>query len=188
MLLRPSLVLCVLVLLADGVGPVHALFCLEYARCFYRRSDDDGPTWSQPVEITDAFERFRGDYDWKVLATGPAHGIQLRSGRLVVPVWLSTGTGGHAYRPSVTATIVSDDAGVTWKRGSIPVPNTPEWINPNETVVVELADGRGRARSVPRARGPRPQARLPARCCPRAAVDGRSSSPEHPRVFAGGTG
>jgi sialidase-1 len=76
-----------------------------------------------------------------VLATGPAHGIQLKTGRLVVPVWLSTGTGGHAHRPSVTSTIYSDDGGKTWQRGEIAVPNTDEWINPNETVVVELADG-----------------------------------------------
>jgi sialidase-1 len=85
---------------------------------------------------------FRSDYDWKVLATGPAHGIELRSGRLVVPVWLSTGTGGHAHRPSVTSVITSDDGGKTWRRGEIAVPNTEEWIFPNETVVVELADGR----------------------------------------------
>ena len=45
-------------------------------RCFYQRSDDDGETFTKPVEITAAFEPFRPEYDWKVLATGPAHGIQ----------------------------------------------------------------------------------------------------------------
>jgi sialidase-1 len=126
---------------ADRDGAVHMLYCLEYARCFYIRSDDDGQTFSSPVEITAAFEKFKSDYPWRVLATGPAHGIQLKTGRLVVPVWLSTGTGGHAHRPSVTATIYSDDHGKTWQRGDIAVPNTDEWMIPNETVIVELADG-----------------------------------------------
>jgi sialidase-1 len=130
------------VAITDRDGTVHLLFCLEYARCFYICSKDDGLTWSSPVEITSTFDSYRPEYDWKVLATGPAHGIQLRSGRLVVPVWLSTGTGGHAHRPSVTSTIFSDDGGRTWQRGEIAVPNTEEWIFPNETVVVELADGR----------------------------------------------
>jgi len=130
------------VLIADRDGSVHMLFCLEYMRVFYQRSRDDGLTWSEPVEITSAFAAFTRHYDWKVLATGPNHGIQLRTGRLVVPVWLSTGTGGNAHRPSVTATITSDDGGETWQAGEIAVPNTSEWINPNETVAVELSDGR----------------------------------------------
>jgi hypothetical protein len=126
-------------------GAVHFLYCLEYMRCFYLRSDDDGVTWTKPVEITAAFEPFRQEYDWKVLATGPAHGIQLthgkHQGRLVVPVWLSLATGGHAHRPSVTATIYSDDHGKTWQRGEIAVPDTSEFVYPNETVVVQRADG-----------------------------------------------
>lgn len=127
---------------ADRDGSVHMLFCLEYMRCFYIRSDDDGVTWTAPTEITQAFEAYRPQYDWKVIATGPAHGIQLKSGRLVVPVWISTGTGGNAHRPSVTSTIYSDDHGKTWKAGQIAAPDTPEWVIPNETVIVELADGR----------------------------------------------
>ena len=129
------------VLIADKDGAVHMLFCLEYERVFYQRSDDDGVSWSKPSEITAAFEAFKKDYDWKVLATGPNHSIQLKTGRLVVPVWLSTGTGGNAHRPSVTATIFSDDQGKTWKAGEIAVPCTDEWINPNETVAIELNDG-----------------------------------------------
>ena len=130
------------VLIADRDGTVHMLFCLEYERVFYQRSDDDGLTFNQPTEITTAFEAFKKDYDWKVLATGPNHSIQLKTGRIVVPVWLSTGTGGNAHRPSVTATIYSDDQGKTWKAGDIAVPCTDEWINPNETVAIELNDGR----------------------------------------------
>jgi sialidase-1 len=30
------------VLIADRDGTVHMVFCLEYMRCFYQRSDDDG--------------------------------------------------------------------------------------------------------------------------------------------------
>ncbi len=130
------------VLIADKDGTVHMLFCLEYMRVFYQRSEDDGVSWSQPTEITSAFDAFKKDYDWKVLATGPNHSIQLKTGRLVVPVWLSTGTGGNAHRPSVTATIYSDDQGKTWQAGDIAVPCTDEWIYPNETVAIELNDGR----------------------------------------------
>lgn len=130
------------VAIPDANGAVYFLFCLEYARCFYLRSDDDGASWSKPVEITASFDRFRPEYDWKVLATGPGHGIQLRTGRLVVPVWLSLGTGGHAHRPSVTSVIYSDDLGRTWSRGDIAGPNEGEWNIPNETCAVQLADGR----------------------------------------------
>jgi len=123
-------------------GDVHFLFCVEYMRCFYCRSQDDGVTFSKPVEITACLEAFQKDYAWKAMATGPAHGIQLTSGRLVVPVWLSTGTGGNAHRPSIMSVIYSDDHGKTWKAGEIVARDGEGIINPNETVVVQLADGR----------------------------------------------
>ncbi len=130
----------VLIPLSDG--RVVFVFCLEYCRCFVAESDDDGVSWSAPREITDTFATFQDQYPWKVLATGPDHGIQLSSGRLLVPVWLSTATGGNAHRPSVVATIYSDDRGQSWQAGEIAVPCTEEWVNPNETTAVELADGR----------------------------------------------
>src|SRR5438034_9328662 len=43
------------VAIADRDGTVHFLFCLEYMRCFYQRSDDDGITWSKTREITGSF-------------------------------------------------------------------------------------------------------------------------------------
>ena len=122
-------------------GVVHFLFCVEYARAYYMRSDDDAMTFSEPVDITGTFEKFRSEYDWKVLATGPGHGIQLENGRLVVPVWLSDGTGGHAHRPSIVSVIYSDDDGKTWERGDVVVRH-PELKNPSETLALQLTDGR----------------------------------------------
>lgn len=119
----------------------HLLYCVEYDRCFYRRSTDDGESFGKPVEITTVFDSFRPKYDWKVLATGPGHGIELANGRLVVPVWLSTGEGGGGHRPSCVSTIYSDDRGQTWNAGEIAV-NHPDLINPSETVAVQLMDGR----------------------------------------------
>ncbi|MDQ2948428.1 MAG: glycoside hydrolase, partial [Acidobacteriota bacterium] len=129
------------VAIADTDGTVHFLFCLEYMRAFYMRSTDDGVTFSAPVEITEAFDAFRPEYKWRVLATGPGHGIQLTNGRLLVPVWLALGTGGNGHHPSVNATIYSDDHGATWRRGAIAVPDTPEFPDPNETTAAQLANG-----------------------------------------------
>src|SRR5262245_52507061 len=123
-------------------GMVHFLFCVEYQRAFYMQSSDGGKTFSTPVEITSTFDRFRLEYPWKVLATGPGHGIELRNGRLIVPVWLSTSEGANAHRPSVVATIFSDDHGKTWQRGEIAVRYTVEVVNPSETVAQQLVDGR----------------------------------------------
>jgi sialidase-1 len=118
-------------------GRIHFLYCINYARAFYMRSDDAGLTFSKPVEITQAFESFRPAYNWNVIATGPGHGIQLKNGRLLVPVWLSTG--GKRHRPSRVSTIYSDDNGRTWHAGQL-VPDG--LVNPSETYAVQLRDGR----------------------------------------------
>ena len=117
---------------------LHVLFCVGYARAFYVRSTDGGETFSQPTEITATFEAFREDYDWGVLAIGLPNGICLRhSGRLLIPVWLSSSRT-KAHRPNRCATIYSDDKGGTWKRGEL-VPNVVP--NLNEAGIVELEDG-----------------------------------------------
>ncbi len=125
----------------QATGSIEFLYCINYARCFSIRSIDDGLSWSKPVEITSAFEPFRKKYDWKVIATGPGHGIQLKSRRLVVPIWLAYGTIGE-HKPSAAATIYSDDHGKTWQAGDMAVPNEGEFGNPNETMLTELSDGR----------------------------------------------
>jgi len=129
------------VAIADRDGSVHLIYCVEYMRTFYVRSNDDGLTWSQPVDITAAADRFRPEWPWRVIATGPGHGIQLRNGRLVMPVWLAKAEGG-AHGKAVVATIFSDDHGATWQRGEIAVPNTATTPGMSESTVAELSDGR----------------------------------------------
>ncbi len=127
-------------------GAVHFLFQVNYAQMYYMRSDDDGLTFSTPVDITEAAhdfrrgwatDRSRTQYGWNVVAPGPGHGIQLASGRLIVPIWMSPS---YRHRPSATATIYSDDHGKTWKAGEL-MPGGV-LVNPSENVALELADGR----------------------------------------------
>jgi sialidase-1 len=117
-------------------GAVHFLYQVNYARMYYMRSDDDGRTFSKPVDITPVVEKFRPDYAWTVIAPGPGHAIQLKNGRLIVPLWMSTD---HSHRPSAIATIYSDNGGKTWTRGEI-LPRTLH--HPSENVAIQLADGR----------------------------------------------
>jgi hypothetical protein len=106
------------VAIAGRDGTIHFLFCVEYMRVYYMRSTDDGRTFSRPVEIPGVLKS-----PWVVLATGPGHGIELKDGRLLVPIWLSLGTGGGAHGDSVVSTLYSDDRGATWTPGDIAVPN-----------------------------------------------------------------
>ena len=100
--------------IADKNGTVHVLFQVNYANAYYIKSTDEGKTWSAPIDITYVFNLFKKDYDWKVLAPGPAHAIQMTNGRLLVPVWLcipDRSKPGGDHRPSCVATIYSDDNG-----------------------------------------------------------------------------
>ena len=138
--------------IVDKSGMIHFLYQRNYERAYYISSTDEGKTWSEPKDITYAFDSFRGKYNWKVLAPGPGHAIQLRSGRLLIPIWLckpDKEVPGGDHRPSCIATIYSDDAGMTWKAGDIVASNgdLPEGaavpiVNPSENVALELADGR----------------------------------------------
>ena len=84
-------------------------------------SADDGASWSPPVDITAQVKR----PEWTWYATGPGNGIQLRSGRLVIPC-------DHNGSSHI---IYSDDRGATWKIGGVAEDKT------NESAVAELKDG-----------------------------------------------
>lgn len=91
------------------------------------RSDDDGVTWREPVEITAAVK----DAWWTWCAAGPGNSIQLKSGRLLVPCDYSAAGSSleHSY------VFYSDDHGRTWRRGG----ELPEGTG--EAQAAELADG-----------------------------------------------
>jgi sialidase-1 len=91
------------------------------------RSQDDGATWSVPIEITANVKA----PDWTWYATGPGIGIQTRNGRLVIP-------GNHAEAKTGihrSHLFFSDDDGKSWSLGASADPGT------NESQVVELSDG-----------------------------------------------
>jgi len=67
-------------------------------------------SWSAPVEITAQVKK----PEWTWYATGPGNGIQLKSGRLVIPCDHNT-TDNRRF----SHVIYSDDAGATWKLGGI---------------------------------------------------------------------
>jgi sialidase-1 len=120
---------------------IYLMYQINYARAYLKQSNDEGVTWSPPQEITSAFEEFRArdGYNWEVLAMGPGHGITLKFGRLLAPVWLSTS---RKHRPSLSATIYSDDQGKNWHAGEVIVSHSDRTVNPSEHMLVELGDGR----------------------------------------------
>jgi len=127
--------------IADRSGRLHAVVLHDYTRLFHLYSDDDGATWSAPVSEPEVLEQFRSTYNWKALATGCGHGIQLKSGRLLVPVWLSDNSV-SSHLPSDVATICSDDGGATWHAGEFVCRTTSKFRWPSESMAAELPDGR----------------------------------------------
>ncbi|MBE6883866.1 MAG: exo-alpha-sialidase [Ruminococcaceae bacterium] len=132
------------VMMQDKNGRIHFLHCESYGinggRILRRYSDDDGLTWSDPIDITAST---MPDYR-NAFALGPGHGICTKTGTLLVPIWMvpkSFGSPLEEHHPSVLSTLYSTNQGESWQLGDI-LPTTTEIHSPNETVAVELSDGR----------------------------------------------
>lgn len=100
------------------------------ARGYHMYSDDNGRTWSDPVEITDDVLPAA---DEQLPMFGPNNGIVLESGRLVVPMYYANQSA-DSWTPSV---VYSDDNGQTWRRSVDPMPGS----GVSETAVVQVPNG-----------------------------------------------
>ena len=129
------------ILFADG-DTVHLLYHKNYRELFYIKSLDDGLTWTEPRDISYAYNTLRSHYNWTVIAAGPGHGILTSTSRMLIPVWVAKNKSNiTAHHPSVVTTLYSDDHGDTWHCGEIIWDNS-DFVDPNESVIAELPDGR----------------------------------------------
>ena len=118
--------------------------CCPFARTTRRSLSAAAPTAGAlgpiPVEITSQVKAS----SWTYLGTGPGHGIQLQSGRLLVPSWVDESPGPATWRQppptwgQVQSSIAfySDDGGHTWQVGAKLTHDASD-----ECEAVEIADG-----------------------------------------------
>ncbi|XP_030843776.1 sialidase-3 [Strongylocentrotus purpuratus] len=131
---------------------------------YVTKSVDEGRTWSEPLDITN-LTLGRMDPEPLIYASGPGHGLQLKSGRLIVPGnihWKEKPQPGatgwlaelkwsileffDSFHGSRNCSIVlfSDDGGDTWQvGGKIPPAKDEDGVDipANECQAAELEEG-----------------------------------------------
>lgn len=96
-------------------GRIWLVFGREAKQVLTMHSDDDGETWTEPVDITSQVTK----PEWKFYGVGPGIGIQLGhgkyKGRLVIPAYhrLTEHKGSSPY----AHVFFSDDHGESWAAG-----------------------------------------------------------------------
>ena len=121
---------------AQGMGPDQTgQLVLAY-------SDDDGKTWSAPINITPQVKR----PEWHFLLQGPGRGITMRDGTLVFPTQYI-----DADRIPRSAIMYSRDSGRTWHMHKGARANTTEAQVaelPTGELMLNMRDNRGGSRAV----------------------------------------
>lgn len=93
------------------------------------RSDDDGVTWSDPINITEQVK----DPEWALMLQGPGKGITMADGTLVFPAQFRSSPATSKVPHSTI--IWSKDHGRTWHAGTGAFPHT------TESQVIEIEPG-----------------------------------------------
>ena len=98
----------------------------ETSQFLLTHSDDDGLTWSEPVNLTALCKK----EEWWLWAPAPGHGITLDDGTLVFP-----SQGRDKNGEPFSNITYSQDQGKTWKTSN------PAYSNTTENMAVQLSDG-----------------------------------------------
>lgn len=114
----------------------------ETGQLMLTRSDDDGKTWSDPINITGQVK----DPSWSLLLQGPGRGITMDNGTLVFPIQFK-----DSARIPNAGIMYSKDRGKTWKIHNLARTNTTEAqvveVEPN-VLMLNMRDNRGGSRAV----------------------------------------
>lgn len=120
----------------DGMDKNHT------AQLVLAKSDDDGKTWSKPINITSQVK----DSSWKFLLQGPGSGITMQDGTLVFATQFI-----HSTRVPNAGIMYSKDHGKTWKMHNYARTNTTEAqvaeVEPG-VLMLNMRDNRGGSRAV----------------------------------------
>lgn len=115
-----------------GSGP--GLTPEQTGQLMLARSDDDGVTWSQPINITKQIKK----PEWSFILQGPGKGITMQDGTIVFAAQYQdppNATDKVAHRLPHSTIIYSKDHGQTWNVGTGAVDDT------TESQVVEVEPG-----------------------------------------------
>lgn len=114
----------------------------ETAQLMLVKSEDDGKTWSQPINITSQVK----NPSWYFLLQSPGRGISMQDGTLVFPIQFIDST-----RIPNAGIMYSKDRGKTWHLHNLARTNTTEAqvaeIEPG-TLMLNMRDNRGGSRAV----------------------------------------
>tara|TARA_R110002050_G_scaffold133134_7_gene255480 strand:- start:79 stop:1239 length:1161 start_codon:yes stop_codon:yes gene_type:complete len=117
----------------DHESEIIAQKSKDTRRVFVLKSENDGKSWSRPVEITTDVKL----PNWTWYATGPGSGIQILGGKYKDRLVIASDHIEAVTKKYYSHTIFSDDHGATWELGgSTPLDQV------NECEVVELSDHR----------------------------------------------
>lgn len=120
-------------LAGDSEAAIDTGTSVDTKHIYVESSSDSGTNWTTPVDISSSVKQS----NWFFCDPGPATGIQLPGGRLIVPWYYGLGTNASAPH-SYPAIMYSDDHGATWK-SSPGATNNPGGYS--ECSVVALTNG-----------------------------------------------